>query len=106
MPLPALGSETQPVEDQATVFEPGGAELRRAWAGEEELLDLGLVEVAVLRQRCEDCHVSGGQLPEQEIPIGPVEGLFGCLRGFANEVEMSLVCEDSPGSDLALLEIG
>jgi len=64
MPLPALGSETQPVEDQATVFEPGGAELRGARAGKEELLELGLVEVAVLRERGENCNVPWSQLAE------------------------------------------
>jgi len=64
MPLPALGSETQPVEDQAMVFEPGGAELRGARAGEEELLELSLVEVAVLRERGENGNVPWSQLAE------------------------------------------
>ena len=49
MPLPAFGSQTQPAVDEALVSEPGGAELRPAWAGKEELLQLALVQVPVLR---------------------------------------------------------
>jgi hypothetical protein len=106
MPLPALGSEAQPAEDQAPVFEPGGAELRRARAGEEELLQLGLVQVAVLREDGEDGDIPWGQLAEQEVAFSLVERSLGLRGGFANEVGISESCEDSPGSEPALGEIG
>lgn len=70
MPSPALGSEAQPAVDESMLSEPGGAELAGPWAGEEERLELRLVEVAVLVERGQDGEVPGRQASEQVLSLG------------------------------------